>query len=161
MKAKSPLPRYSLGLALILVPITAVRSAQTTPSDRPGAGVTGARADPETIELSPFVVNTDKDAGFAAASALTGGRLASDLRDTPAAYSVITREFIDALGITDLMQAAEWSTASTFNPDTGTSNFSLFRRKAHLCRTGRLGQCDVGATQLGHGGWRQSPRVEI
>ena len=58
MKAKSPHPRYSLGLALILVPITAVRSAQTTPSDRPGAGVTAARTDPETIELSPFVVKS-------------------------------------------------------------------------------------------------------
>ncbi len=80
----------------------------------------------ETVELSPFVVNTEKDTGFAASSSLAGGRLATDLRDTPAAYSVITREFIDALGITDLMQAAEWATSSSFSPGTGTNNFFTF-----------------------------------
>lgn len=52
--------------------------------------------------LSPFSVSTDKDVGFVANSSLAGGRLSSDLADTPAAYSVITREFIDALNLTDL-----------------------------------------------------------
>jgi outer membrane receptor for ferric coprogen and ferric-rhodotorulic acid len=51
----------------------------------------------EAVQLSPFTVNTDKDTGFAASSSLAGGRLATDLRDTPASYSVITREFIEAL----------------------------------------------------------------
>ena len=73
--------------------------------------------------LTPFEVNTEKDNGFAAAGSLAGGRLASDLRDTPAAYSVITREFIDALGITDLQSAAEWATSSTLNVDNGQQNF--------------------------------------
>ncbi len=73
--------------------------------------------------LSVFEVNTDKDNGFAAASSLAGGRLALDLRDTPAAYSVITREFIDALGITDLQNAAEWTTGGTLNVDNGLQNF--------------------------------------
>jgi outer membrane receptor protein involved in Fe transport len=63
----------------------------------------------ETIELSPFVVNTGKDVGFVASSALAGGRLAGDLRDTPVAYSVLTREFIDALNLTDLISATEWT----------------------------------------------------
>jgi len=63
--------------------------------------------------LSPFVVNTDKDVGFVAASALAGGRLAGDLKDTPAAYSVLTREFIDALNLTDLASASEWTVNST------------------------------------------------
>lgn len=59
--------------------------------------------------MSPFEVNTAKDVGFVAASSLAGGRLAGDLKDTPAAYSVQTREFIDALGLENLNEASEWT----------------------------------------------------
>ncbi len=103
----------------------ALRAAQAR-SDRPlanppveaqagrttSAASSGSTAE-ETIELSPFEVTTDKDTGFAANSSLAGGRLATELRDTPIAYSVMTREFIDALGITDLFEATEWSTGNT------------------------------------------------
>jgi hypothetical protein len=78
------------------------------------------------VTLTPFTVNSDRDTGFAAASALAGGRLASDLRDTPAAYPVITREFIEALNLTDLQSAQNWTTGSTFNSDIGTYNFTTF-----------------------------------
>jgi len=81
---------------------TALAPAQTA-----SAPPSSATDDP--IALSPFTVSTDRDTGFVAASSLAGGRLASDLRDTPVAYSVITREFIDALGINDLREAAQWS----------------------------------------------------
>ncbi len=103
----------------------AVRAAQT-PSDRPppnppvetqagrttGAASSGS-TDEETIELSPFEVTTDKDSGFVAAGSFAGGRLATELRDTPVAYSVMTREFIDALAITDLLEATHWMTGTT------------------------------------------------
>ena len=67
----------------------------------------------EAVVLSPFEVSTSKDVGFVAASSLAGGRLAGDLKDTPVAYSVLTREFLDALDITDLMAASEWTVNST------------------------------------------------
>src|SRR3954467_15435207 len=35
----------------------------------------------ETLVLSPFTVNTSKDVGFVATSALAGGRLATELKD--------------------------------------------------------------------------------
>jgi outer membrane receptor protein involved in Fe transport len=81
--------------------------AQTTPASPPTPADSTRAAD--AVELSPFVVNTDRDVGFVASSALAGGRLAGDLRDTPVAYSVLTREFIDALNLTDLIQATEWT----------------------------------------------------
>ncbi|MBC7366348.1 MAG: TonB-dependent receptor [Undibacterium sp.] len=65
------------------------------------------------VTLSPFEVSTSKDVGFVATSSLAGGRLAGELRDTPAAYSVLTREFIDALGLLNLTEASEWTVNST------------------------------------------------
>ncbi len=59
--------------------------------------------------LSPFTVNATRDEGFVASSSLAGGRLSTDLRDTAAAYSVQTRDFIEALDLTDLAKAADWA----------------------------------------------------
>ncbi|MGH7955683.1 MAG: secretin and TonB N-terminal domain-containing protein [Opitutaceae bacterium] len=110
----------------------APRAAQTR-SDRPVANpridaASGSKALPpsekDAIVLSPFEVTTDKDTGFAAAGSLAGGRLAGELRDTPVAYSVMTREFIDALGVVDLFEASEWSTGNTER--LGTGNLDLF-----------------------------------
>ena len=100
-------------------------SAQVAPAITPAEGKTGPGPS-AAVQLSPFTVNTDKDVGFAASSSLAGGRLATDLRDTPASYSVITREFIEALNITDLMGAQEWTPSSTYQADTGANNFFTF-----------------------------------
>ncbi|PTY04204.1 hypothetical protein DB347_20105 [Opitutaceae bacterium EW11] len=108
-------------------------SAQTSPSTSESSG--GA---PDTVELSPFVVRTDKDTGFIAASAQAGGRLATDLKDTPVSYSVINRELIDALGITDLTQAAEWTTNSFRFPD-GAGGGDTFNITTPVAVRGILG----------------------
>lgn len=107
MQPRRPFLRTTalVALAGFALPVAA-QTAPTTPAD---TSTPAKPAAPETIELSPFVVNTDKDVGFVAASALAGGRLAGDLRDTPVAYSVLTREFIDALNLTDLVSATEWT----------------------------------------------------
>lgn len=73
----------------------------------------------EVFELSPFVVSTEEDDGFVAANSLAGGRLSSSLKDTPAAYSVQTREFIDALDIVDLSEALEWTVNATSVEEEG------------------------------------------
>jgi len=75
---------------------------------------------PEPVaKLSPFEVNTTRDQGFVAASSLAGGRLASDLAETPVAYSVQTREFLDTLNISDLNEAINWTVSATTTPDDG------------------------------------------
>ncbi|MES2696938.1 MAG: TonB-dependent receptor plug domain-containing protein [Verrucomicrobiota bacterium] len=100
--------------------VTRVAAQAAAPAPRP------ATSEDDAIKLTPFTVSSDRDTGFAATSALAGGRLATDLRDTPAAYSVINRDFIDALNITDLQEAQNWSTGATFNSDIGTFNFTTF-----------------------------------
>jgi hypothetical protein len=83
------------------------------------AGPGPSAADAATIVLSPFEVNTQKDRGFVASSSLAGGRLAGELKDTPVAYSVLTRDFIDALGLTDLTEMVKWAPNSYDLQDNG------------------------------------------
>lgn len=106
----------------------AVRKGPTDPNGSRAAPIVARSVRPTTsdlaaadavVELSPFVVNTDRDTGFVAASSLAGGRLATELKDTPAAYSVLTREFIDAMGITDLAEASDWTVGFANATDHG------------------------------------------
>jgi hypothetical protein len=85
----------------------------------PPAASSSAGAD-EAIKLSPFVISADSDVGFVATSALAGGRLNTPLKDTPVAYSVLTKEFMDAFNITDLTEAAQWSVNTNYNPGNNT-----------------------------------------
>src|SRR5205807_1630810 len=88
---------------------------QTAPADQ--SSMSAAAPSPsEAVVLSPFEVTTARDVGFVANSSLAGGRLAGELKDTPAAYSVLTREFIDALGIVDLIEASNWTVNSNYTP---------------------------------------------
>ncbi len=76
----------------------------------------------EPVVLSPFTVNTDKDDGFVASSSFAGGRLAGELKDTPVAYSMLTKDFIDALNLTDMNKAMEWM-PNTFLAAENNSRF--------------------------------------
>jgi outer membrane receptor protein involved in Fe transport len=82
-----------------------VLSGQTTP-------VTENNNTDDIVILSPFEVRVDKDVGYTAASSLAGGRTDMPLKDTPAAISVMTREFIDDLAGTSFHDLAEWSVNS-------------------------------------------------
>ncbi len=97
--------RPTLAVALLAACGLSPLGAQTAP-----ASAAAATAGPEkAVQLSPFTVSTERDTGFVAASSLAGGRLATDLKDTPVAYSVMTRDFIDALQIANAFEAASWS----------------------------------------------------
>lgn len=110
-KPRPRLPFAPLASSLFLI---GSLHAQTTPPPSTAPAATG-----EALVLSPFTVTTDRDRGFVAASAVAGGRLASDLRDTAADYSVLTREFIDALNLTDIADATRW-TVNSYDPgDSG------------------------------------------
>jgi hypothetical protein len=93
----------------------AFASAQTARTPAPSAPPSD-----ETVVLSPFTVSTDKDVGFVATSSLAGGRLATALVETPVAYSVQTREFLDSLNISDVNEALNWTVSATTTPDDGS-----------------------------------------
>lgn len=92
-------------------------------ADLPAQTVTGPTAatstPADTVMMSPFQVATDKDVGFVATSSLAGGKMSTDLKDTPLAYSVITKEFIQALNLVDTEKAMEWAVNSSVVRDDG------------------------------------------
>jgi outer membrane receptor for ferric coprogen and ferric-rhodotorulic acid len=89
--------------------------AQTTP--------TPATAAQQTIQLSPFVVSTEKDKGYIAADTLNAGRLSTNLLMTPSDLTVLTRDFINDIGAFDMIEASGWLTSSQANePGSGASS---------------------------------------
>ena len=79
-------------------------SAQTAPS--------ASSTESSTVTLDPFNVSAQSDVGFVAANSLAGGRIATALKDTPVAYSVLTSEFLEAFNINDAGRASEFSVNS-------------------------------------------------
>ena len=77
--------------------------AQTAPAPSGGAAPDAA------VKLDPFSVSASSDVGFVAANSLAGGRIATALKDTPVAYSVLTSEFLEAFNINDAGKAADFS----------------------------------------------------
>ena len=101
---------------------------QSAPFVAPRPAPVPAGTTDEVIELNPFTVNMSRDVGYQAESTLAGSRLNTKLRDTPAAVSVFTKEFLDDLAITDVKQLVEYSVSSEIdtqarNSGTGQNAF--------------------------------------
>jgi outer membrane receptor protein involved in Fe transport len=75
----------------------------------------------EIVMMSPFEVSADQDYGYQATSTLAGGRIETDLKDTPAAISILTRDFMDDLALDSMTDFAAWSVSSEA-VDPGSSN---------------------------------------
>jgi outer membrane receptor for ferric coprogen and ferric-rhodotorulic acid len=97
---------------LLFLGSTAAQTTETPKNKSAAAAPGGETTKDEIVVLSPFKVNAEKDEGFVATSSLAGGRLNTALKDTPVAYSVLTRDFLDALTLTDQEQALTWSVGS-------------------------------------------------
>lgn len=97
-----------------LLPIAGVEAQPTPPAP-------ATPAQEEAITLSPFEVNTSKDVGYVAAGSLAGGRTDMSLKQTAAAISVFTREFLDDIGAESLTGVAAWglNMDPKLDPNTG------------------------------------------
>jgi len=104
--------RLVLGCATLLAVASGLR-AQIAPAP--------AAAPQEAVKLDPFSVKADSDVGFVAASSLAGGRIATALKDTPVAYSVLTKEFLEAFNVTDIADAASFSPNVQYQISDGTA----------------------------------------
>ena len=80
-----------------------------------------APAPDSTILLSPFEVRTDKDQGYVATSSLAGSRFNTTLNDIASPISVMTKEFLDDIGLVDVNQALEYG-VNTLDEIDSTGN---------------------------------------
>lgn len=62
-------------------------------------------------ELSPFTVTTEGDNGYYATSSMAGSRLNTQLRDIASSIQVVTKEFMEDIGATDLSTVMQYTTA--------------------------------------------------
>lgn len=79
--------------------------AQTAPAPSPTVQASAEKP----ITLAAFEVNTDRDIGYTASSALANGRIDSLLKETPSAITILTAEFLDDIAATSIGTAAEWA----------------------------------------------------
>ncbi|MFT3784190.1 MAG: TonB-dependent receptor [Nibricoccus sp.] len=79
----------------------------------------------ELLVLSPFEVTIERDVGYTAANALAGSRTDMPLKQTAAAISVMTRQFIDDVGATNFQQISDWgvNTMPTYSGNLAVNPF--------------------------------------
>ncbi len=117
--------------ALLLVSATLAFGQQTTPvaPEGPAASTPPIKPQPaapspeeppkdEILQLSPFVVTSEED-GYVASSSASGSRLKTELKDIAASVTVLTNEFLDDLGATDIASALEFAVGAE---NDGTSD---------------------------------------
>lgn len=63
----------------------------------------------QVVNLSPFVVSTNKDVGYLATNSISGSRINTAIKDIPIDIHVITSEFINDIGATDLRSSLAYS----------------------------------------------------
>lgn len=93
-----------LGAAALLWPLSAT-AQQTAPNRTDDAA---ARDEEEAVVLSPFEVTTDKDNGYGATNAISGSRVNTAIKDIPIPIHVITNDFINDIGATDLRRSLSY-----------------------------------------------------
>ncbi|MFM9955179.1 MAG: TonB-dependent receptor plug domain-containing protein [Opitutaceae bacterium] len=129
-------PLAAIGLATLLVAASSLPArAQLAPTAPPtpksatppaSAPANAAAAAPTSspVELSPFEVRAEDDSGYQAANTTSGSRLNSRLKDTPAAVSPFTKEFLSDIGATDLESMLAYATNVEREVEDSTNGFN-------------------------------------
>ncbi|PTY00107.1 TonB-dependent receptor plug domain-containing protein [Opitutus sp. ER46] len=101
--------RVPLCLGLTLLAASRLGAQTSAASPNPPAAAAAAE---ESIVLSPFVVSSERDNGYAATDSLAGTRLRTSLKDIAASVSVVTKDFLDDLGATGAAELLVYTTGT-------------------------------------------------
>jgi outer membrane receptor protein involved in Fe transport len=96
--------------------------AQSSPTNSPNSTSTE-----DTIELSPFEVNSAKDQGYYSPSTLAGTRINTDLKDLSAPVTVVTKEFMEDIGATNVNDILAYEVGSEGTRDFTSTQGQLGR----------------------------------
>ncbi|MBI5693083.1 MAG: hypothetical protein HZC55_23650 [Verrucomicrobia bacterium] len=72
------------------------------------SGATAAAVKEDVVELSPFVIATERETGWSANDTLTGTHTKQALKDLPVNIDAITSDFLDDLGLFTADEAAQF-----------------------------------------------------
>jgi hypothetical protein len=93
------------------------------------------------VELSPFVVEEETNQGYYSSQTLAGGRLRQDIKDIGSSIQVVTKEFMEDLGVTGVEELFQYTTSTEVGGILG--NFT--------------GAGDSGGGDVSTGGARRDP----
>jgi outer membrane receptor protein involved in Fe transport len=112
-----PLSWLALGFALSVTRLAAAVPAAPAPA-----------AD-ETVQLSPFIISTERETGWSANDTLSATRTKQALKDVPVNIDAITADFIEDLGLNTADEVTRFVAnvyaAPTMENDNQTDNFSF------------------------------------
>ncbi|MDP3069005.1 MAG: TonB-dependent receptor plug domain-containing protein [Opitutaceae bacterium] len=97
----------SLPLFLSLLLLSSASAQTITPAP--------AKAADGTVTLSPFEVRAEDDTGYQAMNTTSGSRLATSLRDTAAAISPFTPEFLSDIAATNITEMLAYAANAELN----------------------------------------------
>jgi outer membrane receptor for ferric coprogen and ferric-rhodotorulic acid len=95
---RSPSTAFRLASLIAFGLSCSAEAQQVNPASAPAP----AAKDEETLVLSPFQVNAEQDTGYLASTAQSGTRLRTELKDIASSISVVTKDFMNDIGATDL-----------------------------------------------------------
>ncbi|MEY2880803.1 MAG: hypothetical protein RLZZ15_3183 [Verrucomicrobiota bacterium] len=122
--ATATLAPHALAQAAPVVPPATAPSAPASASPAKPVAAPTAGVDADAIQLSPFEVRPEDDSGYQAANTTAGSRLNSKLKDTPAAISPFTKEFLSDIGATDLESMLAYATNVEREVEDATNGFN-------------------------------------
>jgi hypothetical protein len=153
-RTKSSDGRVFAILALLSLPVLNAQTAATPPVNAPKEGA----ASDEVLVLSPFEVNASEDSGYRAGGTLSGTRLRTDLRDIAASTSIVTRQFMDDIGATNLADLLVYTNGTEVSGlggnmssfDVGSTNIDVEqvnRQPGSIVRIRGIGSGTTGSDQ--------------
>ncbi|MEY4941132.1 MAG: hypothetical protein RIQ93_2867, partial [Verrucomicrobiota bacterium] len=103
-----------------LLTLAANRPAALAQAIAPQSATKAAEDKKDVVQLSVFEVRGDSDEGYRATQTLSGSRTATLIRDTPSSISVLNRQFMEDLIVTDIGELSMFNISG----EVGTNNES-------------------------------------
>lgn len=122
----------NLALVMMVAAILSLPAAaqQTTPesaSESAPQAASQGRAqnqDDDIVVMETFIVDREKEHGYQASSSLAGSRMSTLIKETPAVISVITKDFMNDIGATNIAELASWGPSTYVDESHQESTFT-------------------------------------
>ncbi len=102
----------------------------------------------KAVEMSPFLVEENTEQGYYASQTLAGGRLRQDIKDIGSSIQVVTREFMEDLGVTGVEELFQYTTSTEVGGILGNFTGASDNSSSGDTSTGGARRNPDGATRV-------------